>query len=143
MAKKIQAYVKLQLEAGKANPSPPVGPALGQHGINIMDFCKEFNNKTSSFEKGLITPVVITIYSDRSFTFLIKTTPASVLLKKLAGIKKGSGTPNKNKVGKITRNQISKIAKIKSIDMTGSNINMLMKTIEGTAKSIGLEVIDE
>lgn len=143
MAKKIQAYVKLQLEAGKANPSPPVGPALGQHGINIMDFCKEFNNKTSSFEKGLITPVVITIYSDRSFTFLIKTTPASVLLKKLAGIKKGSGTPNKNKVGKITRNQISKIAKIKSIDMTGSNINMLMKTIEGTAKSIGLEVVDE
>lgn len=143
MAKKIQAYVKLQLEAGKANPSPPVGPALGQHGINIMDFCKEFNNKTSAFEKGLITPVVITIYSDRSFTFLIKTTPASVLLKKLAGIKKGSGTPNKNKVGKITRNQISKIAKIKSIDMTGSNINMLMKTIEGTAKSIGLEVVDE
>lgn len=142
MNKKIKAYVKLQLEAGKANPSPPVGPSLGQHGINIMDFCKEFNKKTNKIEKGLLTPVIITIYSDRTFSFIIKTTPASVLLKKVSGIKVGSSHVSKKKVGKISKEQIYEIAKIKSVDMTGSDINAVMRTIEGTAKSIGLEIID-
>ena len=140
MAKKVQAYIKLQISAGMANPSPPVGPSLGQQGVNIMEFCKAFNLKTESLEKGLPTPVIITVYSDRSFTFIIKTTPASVLLKKAAGITTGSSKPNKDKVGTITRTQIRKIAEIKAIDMTGSNIEAIMRSIEGTAISIGLGV---
>ncbi|CUR53815.1 50S ribosomal protein L11 [Serratia symbiotica] len=142
MAKKIQAYVKLQVSAGMANPSPPVGPALGQQGVNIMEFCKEFNIKTDSFEKGLPIPVIVTIYSDRSFTFIIKTSPASVLLKKAAGIKSGSNKPKKDQVGKITRTQIREIAEKKSKDMTGSNIEAMSRSIEGTAHSIGLIIED-
>lgn len=142
MAKKIQAYVKLQVAAGMANPSPPIGPALGQQGVNIMEFCKAFNAKSANFEKGLPIPVVITIYSDRSFTFVTKTPPAAVLLKKVAGIKSGSGTPNKDKVGKVTRSQVREIAEAKSADMTGANIESMSRSIEGTARSIGLVVED-
>ncbi|MFP3019396.1 MAG: 50S ribosomal protein L11 [Arsenophonus sp.] len=142
MAKKVQAYVKLQIAAGMANPSPPVGPALGQQGVNIMKFCKEFNAKTDNLEKGLPTPVFITIYSDRSFTFIVKTSPASVLLKKAAGIKSGSGKPNKEKVGKVTNAQICEIAETKASDMTGANIEAMMRSIKGTARSIGLVVED-
>ncbi|MFP3014498.1 MAG: 50S ribosomal protein L11 [Arsenophonus sp.] len=140
MAKKVQAYVKLQVAAGMANPSPPVGPALGQKGVNIMEFCKAFNAKTDSLEKGLPIPVVITVYSDRSFTFITKTPPSAILLKKAAGIKSGSGKPNKEKVGKVTRTQIYEIAKTKTADMTGSDIKAMMRSIEGTARSIGLTV---
>jgi len=140
MAKKVQAYIKLQVAAGAANPSPPVGPALGQHGVNIMEFCKAFNAKTEGFEKGLPTPVVITVYSDRSFTFITKTPPAAVLLKKAAKIKSGSGEPNKKKVGKVTSTQIREIAELKSADMNGATIEMKMRSIEGTARSMGLEV---
>ncbi|AIA74624.1 MULTISPECIES: 50S ribosomal protein L11 [Halomonadaceae] len=140
MAKKVQAYIKLQVAAGKANPSPPVGPALGQHGVNIMEFCKAFNAATQEIEPGLPTPVVITVYSDRSFTFVTKTPPAAVLLKKAAGIKSGSGEPNKKKVGTVTREQLEEIAKTKEPDMTASDLDAAVRTIAGSARSMGLNV---
>lgn len=143
MSKKIKAIVKLQVAAGKANPSPPIGPALGQQGINIISFCKEFNDKTSNIELGLPIPVVITIYSDRSFTFIIKSPPASILLKKAAGVKSGSAKPNTEKVGKVSNKQIIEIAKNKANDMTGSDINAIIRSIKGTAKSMGLVIEDE
>ncbi len=140
MAKKVQAYIKLQVKAGQANPSPPVGPALGQHGVNIMEFCKAFNAATQGMELGMPTPVVITVYSDRSFTFITKTPPASILLMKAAGIKGGSGVPNKNKVGKVTRAQVEEIAKLKMPDLTAANTDAAMRTIAGSARSAGIEV---
>ena len=140
MAKKVQAYIKLQVAAGKANPSPPVGPALGQHGVNIMEFCKAFNAATQEIEPGLPTPVVITVYSDRSFTFVTKTPPAAVLLKKAAGIKSGSGEPNKNKVGTVTREQLEEIAKTKEPDLTAADLDAAVRTIAGSARSMGLNV---
>lgn len=140
MAKKVQAYVKLQVAAGMANPSPPVGPALGQQGVNIMEFCKAFNARTENMEKGLPTPVVITVYADRSFTFVTKTPPASVLLKKAAGIKSGSGKPNKEKVAKLTAEQVRQIAETKAADMTGSDIDAMARSIAGTARSMGITV---
>lgn len=140
MAKKIEAYIKLQIPAGKANPSPPVGPALGQRGVNIMEFCKAFNAATQSMEAGLPTPVVITVYSDRSFTFVTKTPPASVLLKKAAGISSGSATPNTKKVAKLKRAQLEEIAKIKEPDLTASSLDAAVRTIAGTARSMGIEV---
>jgi large subunit ribosomal protein L11 len=140
VAKKIQAYVKLQVPAGQANPSPPVGPALGQHGVNIMEFCKTFNAQTQNVEQGMPLPVVITVYSDRSFTFITKTPPASVLLKKAVGIGKGSGAPNANKVGKVTRGQLEDIAKTKMPDLTATDLNAAVRSIAGSARSMGLEV---
>ncbi|MDR5875215.1 50S ribosomal protein L11 [Vreelandella gomseomensis] len=140
MAKKVQAYIKLQVAAGKANPSPPVGPALGQHGVNIMEFCKAFNAETQDIEPGLPTPVVITVYSDRSFTFVTKTAPAAVLLKKAAGIKSGSGVPNKQKVGTVTREQLEEIAKTKEPDLTAADMDAAVRTIAGSARSMGLNV---
>ncbi|WP_083026219.1 50S ribosomal protein L11 [Vreelandella lionensis] len=140
MAKKVQAYIKLQVAAGKANPSPPVGPALGQHGVNIREFCKAFNAATQEIEPGLPTPVVITVYSDRSFTFVTKTPPAAVLLKKAAGIKSGSGEPNKKKVGTVTREQLEEIAKTKEPDMTAADLDAAVRTIAGSARSMGLNV---
>ncbi len=140
MAKKVEAYIKLQVAAGMANPSPPVGPALGQHGVNIMEFCKAFNARTESFEKGLPTPVIISVYSDRSFTFEIKTAPAAVLLKKAAGIKSGSSRPNTEKVGTVTEAQIQEIAQTKAKDMTGADIEAMKRSIAGTARSMGLVV---
>ncbi|MDT9587031.1 MAG: 50S ribosomal protein L11 [Candidatus Arsenophonus melophagi] len=140
MAKKVQAYIKLQVAAGMANPSPPVGPALGQQGVNIMEFCKVFNDKTASLAKGLPIPVVITVYSDRSFTFITKTPPAAFLLKQAAGVKSGSDKPNKEKIGTVSNAQIREIAEIKAEDMTGANIEAMMSSIEGTARSIGLIV---
>lgn len=140
MAKKITAYIKLQVAAGKANPSPPVGPALGQHGVNIMEFCKQFNAATQTHEVGLPTPVVITVYSDRSFTFITKTPPASVLLKKSLGLKSGSAVPNKNKVGTVTRAQLEEIAKTKEPDLTSASLDAAVRTIAGTARSMGIEV---
>ena len=140
MAKKIEAYIKLQVAAGKANPSPPVGPALGQHGLNIMEFCKAFNAETQDMEPGLPTPVVITVYSDRSFTFITKTPPAPVLLKKAAGIKSGSGRPNTDKVGKVSREQLEEIVKTKEPDLTAADMDAAVRTIAGTARSMGLEV---
>jgi large subunit ribosomal protein L11 len=142
MAKKIEAYIKLQVPAGGANPSPPVGPALGQHGVNIMEFCKAFNAQTQSMEQGLPVPVIITVYNDRSFTFIMKTPPASILLKKAAGIKSGSGEPNKNKVGKVTRAQLEEICKTKEPDLTAADMDAAVRTIAGTARSMGLEVED-
>ncbi len=139
MAKKIEAYIKLQVPAGQANPSPPVGPALGQHGVNIMEFCKAFNAQTQKIEPGLPIPVVITVYNDRSFTFVTKTPPASVLLKKAAGVQKGSGVPNRDKVGKVTREQLEEIAKTKEPDLTAADMNAAVRTIAGTARSMGLE----
>ena len=139
MAKKIEAYIKLQVAAGEANPSPPVGPALGQHGVNIMDFCKAFNAKTQGMEKGLPIPVVITVYADRSFTFVTKTPPASVLLRKAAGIAKGSGVPNRDKVGKVSRAQLEEIVKMKEPDLTAADMDAAVRTIAGTARSMGLE----
>ena len=139
MAKKIDTYVKLQVPAGQANPSPPVGPALGQHGLNIMDFCKAFNAQTQSMEQGLPVPVIITVYSDKSFTFITKTTPASHLLKKAAGVSSGSGTPNTDKVGKVNRQQLEEIAKIKEPDLTAADIDAAVRTIAGTARSMGIE----
>jgi large subunit ribosomal protein L11 len=139
--KKVQALIKLQVPAGKANPSPPVGPALGQHGVNIMQFCKEFNARTQQ-QGDLIIPVVITVWSDRSFTFVTKTPPAAVLLKKAAGIDKGSGEPNKNKVGKVTKKQVRDIAQLKLPDLNTTNLDSAIRTIEGAARSMGLEVID-
>jgi large subunit ribosomal protein L11 len=140
MAKKIQAYIKLQVPAGQANPSPPVGPALGQHGVNIMEFCKAFNAQTQSVEQGLPLPVVITVYSDRSFTFITKTPPAAVLLKKAVGIPKGSGTPNTNKVGTVTREQLEEIAKVKMPDLSAADMDAAVRTIAGSARSMGLNV---
>lgn len=140
MAKKIEAYIKLQVPAQDANPSPPVGPALGQHGVNIMEFCKAFNAKTQSMEKGMPVPVVITVYNDRSFTFITKTPPASVLLKKAAGIQKGSGVPNTDKVGKVNRGQLEDIAKTKMEDLNASDLDAAVRIIAGSARSMGLEV---
>jgi len=140
MAKKIQAYIKLQVAAGKANPSPPVGPALGQHGVNIMEFCKAFNAQTQNVEPGLPLPVVITVYSDRSFTFITKTPPASILLKKAVGITSGSPRPNSQKVGKVTRAQLEEIAKAKMPDLTAADMDAAVRTIGGSARSMGLEV---
>ena len=140
MAKKIEAYIKLQVAAGKANPSPPVGPALGQRGVNIMEFCKAFNAKTQDMEPGLPIPTVITVYSDRSFTFITKTPPAPVLLKKAAGIKSGSGRPNTDKVGTVTREQLEEIAKTKEPDLTAADMEAAVRTIAGTARSMGLNV---
>ena len=138
--KKEMAYVKLQVPAGQANPSPPVGPALGQHGVNIMDFCKAFNAQTQSLEPGLPIPVVITVYADRSYSFITKTPPASVLLRKAAGVAKGSGTPNTNKVGKVTRGQLEEIAKVKDPDLTAAGLEAAVRTIAGSARSAGIEV---
>lgn len=143
MAKKIQAYVKLQVKAGEANPAPPIGPALGQQGVNIMEFCKAFNARTQNVEKGMPMPVVITVHTDRSFTFVIKTPPASYLIMKAAGISKGSSIPNKNKAGKITRKQLLEIATIKMPDLTASDLEAAMRTIAGTARNMGIEVEGE
>ncbi|MGD8709564.1 MAG: 50S ribosomal protein L11 [Ectothiorhodospiraceae bacterium] len=140
MAKKVEAYIKLQVAAGKANPSPPVGPALGQHGVNIMEFCKAFNAQTQEMEPGLPIPVVITVYNDRSFTFVTKTPPAAILLKKAAGIQSGSGVPNKNKVGKVNREQLEEIAKAKWPDLTAADMDAAVRTIAGSARSMGLDV---
>ncbi len=140
MAKKVETYLKLQVPAGEANPSPPVGPALGQAGINIMEFCKAFNAETQNAEKGMPIPVVITVYNDRSFTYVTKTPPASILLKKAAGIQKGSGVPNTNKVGKVTREQLEEIAKAKEPDLTAADMDAAVRTIAGSARSMGLDV---
>src|SRR5690554_301420 len=140
MAKKIEAYIKLQIKAGQANPSPPVGPALGQRGVNIMEFCKAFNAATQGLEPGLPTPVVITVYSDRSFTFITKTPPATVLLKKAAGVKSGSARPNTNKVGTVTRAQLEEIAKTKEPDLSAADLDAAVRTIAGSARSMGLNV---
>ena len=140
MAKKISAYIKLQVPAGKANPSPPVGPALGQHGLNIMEFCKSFNAYTQSMEQGLPVPVVITVYADKSFSFVTKTTPASILLRKVAGIEKGSAKPNLDKVAKVSVAQLEEIAKVKAPDLTAANLEAAVRTIAGTARSMGIEV---
>lgn len=142
MAKKVSAFIKLQVKAQEANPSPPVGPALGQHGVNIMEFCKAFNAQTQSFEKGIPLPVIITVYSDKSFTFIIKTPPAAILLKKAAGIPKGSGEPNKKKVGKVNRKQLEEIATTKMPDLTASDMDNAVRTIAGSARSMGIEVED-
>jgi large subunit ribosomal protein L11 len=140
MAKKVNAYIKLQVPAGQANPSPPVGPALGQHGVNIMDFCKTFNAQTQSLEQGMPIPVVITVYADRSFTFITKTPPASVLLRKAANVNKGSGTPNSEKVGKVNRAQLEEIAQLKMPDLTAADMDAAVRTIAGSARSAGIEV---
>ena len=139
MAKKVEAYIKLQVPAQDANPSPPVGPALGQHGVNIMEFCKAFNAQTQELEKGMPVPVVITVYSDRSFTFIKKTPPASILLLKAAGIKSGSGVPNRDKVGSVTRAQLEEIVKTKQPDLTAADMDAGVRTIAGTARSMGIE----
>ncbi|GAA4351400.1 50S ribosomal protein L11 [Kangiella taiwanensis] len=139
MAKKVEAYIKLQVGAGMANPSPPVGPALGQHGVNIMEFCKAFNAETEKVEKGLPIPVVITVYNDRSFTFVTKTPPAAVLILKAIGVKSGSGTPNTKKVGKISREQLEEIAKMKEPDLTAADMDAAVRTIAGTARSMGVD----
>ncbi len=140
MAKEVSAYIKLQVKAGEANPSPPVGPALGQHGVNIMEFCKAFNAKTADTEKGLPIPVVISVYSDKSFTFITKTPPASILLKKAAGITSGSAVPNKTKVGTVTLAQVEEIAKTKMEDLNATNLETAVKIIAGSARSMGLVV---
>jgi large subunit ribosomal protein L11 len=140
MAKKITGYIKLQIQAGKANPSPPVGPALGQHGVNIMEFCKAFNAKTQG-DEGTITPVVITVYADRSFSFVTKTPPASVLIKKAIGLEKGSSVPNKDKVGKLTKDQVKEIAQKKMPDLNAASLEAAILTIEGTARSMGVEIV--
>ena len=140
MAKKIQSYIKLQIPAGQANPSPPVGPALGQHGVNIMEFCKSFNAHTQKMEQGMPIPVVISVYTDRSFTFITKTPPAAVLLRKLVGIAKGSGEPNTNKVGTVTRAQLEEIATIKMADLNAADMDGAVRIIAGSARSMGLDV---
>jgi large subunit ribosomal protein L11 len=140
MAKKVQGYVKLQVPAGQANPSPPIGPALGQQGVNIMEFCKQFNAQTQQLEKGLPIPVVITVYADRSFTFIMKTPPASVLIRKQLGIEKGSGTPNTTKVGKINRKQLEEVARTKQPDLTAADLDAAVRTIAGSARSMGVDV---
>lgn len=139
MAKKIVGFIKLQVPAGKANPSPPIGPALGQRGLNIMEFCKAFNAQTQTMEKGSPVPVVITVYSDRSFTFVTKTTPAAHMLKKAAGTEKGSGTPNTSKVGKVSRAQLEEIARAKAPDLTAAGLDAAVRTIAGTARSMGID----
>jgi large subunit ribosomal protein L11 len=139
MAKKVLAMIKLQVEAGKANPSPPIGPALGQHGVNIMDFCKAFNAKTAN-DEGLIIPVVITVYQDRSFSFITKTPPAAVLLKKAAKIAKGAGDPKRDRVGSVTRQQVEEIAKLKMVDLNANDLDAACKIIAGTARSMGIEI---
>ena len=139
--KKIMTYIKLQVPAGAASPSPPVGPALGQHGVNLMDFCNAFNSKTNELEKNLPVPVVITVYEDRSFDFIVKTTPASVLLKKAAGLSKGSPTPNSEKVGKVSRKQLEEIAEAKMADLNATDMDQAVKINEGSARSMGIEVI--
>ena len=138
--KEIKGYIKLQIPAGGASPSPPVGPALGQHGLNLMDFCNTFNARTKEMEQGLPVSVVITIFEDKSFTFIIKTTPASILIQKAAGVPKGSGTPNSEKVGKVTRAQLEEIAKVKDPDLTASDMDAAIRTLEGSARSSGIEV---
>ena len=140
MAKKVTGYIKLQIPAGQATPAPPVGPALGQHGVNIMEFCKTFNARTAK-DQGLIIPVVITVFSDRSFTFVTKTPPASILLLRAAGVQKGSGVPNKNKIGKVTKKQVEEIAKTKMPDLNAASLEAAIKTVEGTARSMGIEVV--
>ncbi len=140
MAKKVDAYIKLQVPANEANPSPPVGPALGQHGVNIMEFCKAFNAQTQNMEKGMPVPVVITVYADKSFTFITKTPPAAILLKKAAGLTKGSGRPNTEKVGKVNRVQLEEIAKTKMPDITAADMDAAVRTIAGSARSMGIEV---
>jgi large subunit ribosomal protein L11 len=140
MAKKVQGYIKLQVPAGSANPSPPIGPALGQQGVNIMEFCKQFNAQTQKTEKGLPIPVIITVYSDRSFTFVMKTPPAAVLIRKAIGIEKGSGTPNTAKVGKISRQQLEEIARMKQPDLTAADLDAAVRTIAGSARSMGVDV---
>ena len=140
MARKIETYIKLQIPAGQANPSPPVGPALGQHGVNIMEFCKAFNAETQSAEQGMLIPVVISVYTDKSFTFITKTPPAAVLLKKAAGIEKGSGTPNTDKVGSVPRAQLEEIVKIKEPDLNAADTDAAVRIIAGSARSMGLEV---
>ncbi len=140
MARKIEAYIKLQVPAGQANPSPPVGPALGQHGVNIMEFCKQFNAATQSMEQGAPVPVTITVYNDRSFTYVMKTPPASYLLKKAANVQKGSGVPNSSKVGKVTREQLEEIAKTKDADLTAADMDAAVRTIAGSARSMGIDV---
>ena len=140
MAKKVQGYIKLQVPAGSANPSPPIGPALGQQGVNIMEFCKQFNAATQKLEKGLPIPVIITVYTDRSFTFIMKTPPAAVLIRKAIGIEKGSGTPNTVKVGKITRKQLEEVAKTKQPDLTAADLEAAVRTIAGSARSMGVDV---
>jgi len=140
MAKKVQGYIKLQVPAASANPSPPIGPALGQQGVNIMEFCKQFNAQTQKLEKGLPIPVVITVYSDRSFTFIMKTPPASVLIRKAIGIEKGSGTPNTSKVGKISRKQLEEIARTKMPDLTAADLDAAVRTMAGSARSMGVDV---
>jgi large subunit ribosomal protein L11 len=139
MAKKVASYIKLQVPAGQANPSPPVGPALGQHGVNIMEFCKAFNAQTQGLEPGLPTPVVITVHTDRSFTFITKTPPAAVLLRKAAGVPKGSGVPNIDKVGKVNRQQLEEIATTKMPDLTAADMDAAVRTVAGTARSMGIE----
>lgn len=141
MAKEIVAKIKLQIEAGQASPAPPVGPALGQHNVNIMDFVRQFNEKTNKMEEGTIIPVIISVFKDRSFNFIMKTPPASYLLKKAAGIAKGSGEPNKEKVGKVTQKQIEEIAKVKMPDLNAYSLDAAKKIVEGTAKNMGLEII--
>jgi len=141
MAKKITGYIKLQVPAGKANPSPPIGPALGQHGVNIMEFCKAFNAKTQSDDVGTITPVVITVYADRSFTFITKTPPVPVLIKKAIGISSGSAVPNKTKVGKLTTEQVREIAQKKMPDLNAASLEAAMRTVEGTARSMGVDIV--
>ena len=142
MAKKVQATVKLQLPAMKATPAPPVGTALGPHGVNIMDFCKQFNAKTAKEPDGMIFPVLVTVYTDRTFTFILKTPPASILLLRAAGIVKGSAEPNRNKVGKVTKKQVQEIAQIKLVDLNTTNLDSAMRTVMGTAKNMGLEVVE-
>ena len=141
MAKKVTGYVKLHCQAGQATPAPPVGPALGQHGVNIMEFCKAFNARTQG-QQGLIIPVVLTVYADRSFTFITKTPPASILLKRAAGLAKGSGEPNKNKVGKVTRAQVEEIAKTKMPDLNANDLESAARIIEGSARSIGIDIVN-
>ncbi len=141
MAKKITGYIKLQVPAGKANPSPPIGPALGQHGVNIMEFCKAFNAKTQADDVGTITPVVITVYADRSFTFITKTPPVPILIKKAIGISSGSAVPNKTKVGKLTNEQVREIALKKMPDLNAASIEAAMRTVEGTARSMGVDIV--
>lgn len=142
MAKKVQAYIKLQIKAGEANPSPPVGPALGQHGVNIMEFCKAFNAHTQSMKKGLPTPVIITVYNDRSFTFITKTPPASYCILEKLGLKKGSSVPHTDKVGKITRAQLEEIATLKMPDLTAADLDAAVRVIAGTARSMGVDVVE-
>ena len=139
MAKKVTGYIKLQIPAGQATPAPPVGPALGQHGVNIMEFCKTFNARTQG-QQGLIIPVVVTVFSDRSFTFITKTPPAAILLLKAAGLQKGSGVPNKNKVGQVTKQQVEEIARTKMPDLNAASLEAAVKTVEGTARSMGIEI---